>query len=69
MLVQHFWGPYSRYEHSEAVSGMFEQCRQQQERKNMFGRPFTAVSPQNVECLDQLIHANWQIAAGNRVHS
>jgi len=24
------------------------------------GRPFTAVTPQNEECLDQLIHANWQ---------
>ena len=55
MLPEHLWKPNSGCEHwcaSAVATAKDRTCS---------GWPFTAVTPWNKECLNQLIYVNWQI--------
>jgi hypothetical protein len=57
MLAEGLRRQDSGCEHSEAVGGAFQQWRPRCERLTTFRRPYTAVSPRNEECIEQLIRA------------
>ena len=60
MLVEHLWRSRSGCAHSEPVGGAFQPWQQWHEIQPCSRQPCTAVTSQNKEHLDQLIHSQPQ---------
>ena len=58
-LAEHSWRPHCVCEHSEAVGGAFQQWYSNLKDKPCSRQPCTTVTPENEECLSQMICTNW----------